>query len=183
MTCSIPAKDRWAMHDDVQCRGANAAEKIGVPLPFRAPQIIDKDMRSSHGGEYHPDTHAVWMNTLLNCTAEDYLQTLIHEVAHAVVAEAIRHHQAQGKRLRAHDWSSHGPWWAQVMRHMGTRPDRCHNLDVASAMPDKYASQTCACGFRHQMTRRRVDSAKKRGAKFFCKCSRPIDNEGWKDLP
>jgi len=107
---------------------------------------------------------------------EDYRATLIHETAHAVVNELFSFYTAAGRRLYPAEWRHHGAIWREVVRHMGMEPDAFHDLDVVKAMPDKYLSQVCACGYRHQVGKRAVANAIAKGKRWLCgSCRRPLD--------
>lgn len=64
---------------------------------------------------------------------DEVLNTILHEVAHALVGHA----------------AGHGPTWRAMAGQVGARPNRCHDLEV----PAFAIVGTCSCGTIHQKAR------------------------------
>jgi predicted SprT family Zn-dependent metalloprotease len=167
--------ERAAIKSEVLALAAKAAAVLGLH-DFRYPQIIDQVMRSARGGVYKTAEHAVYMNMLLHKNPKMYRDTLIHECAHAVQMEVLRNSGVRGMALRGSLWGHHGLQWKSIMHRMGGEPDAYHDYDVVAEMPNKYLAQVCACGYRHQVGKRKIANAIKKGAKWRCgRCQRPLD--------
>jgi len=174
---------RGIIHNEVLALGEQAAASFKMP-GFRAPQIIDKVMRNSKGGLYHPLEHTIHMNMLLHHDPTSYRATLIHEMAHAVVTVLARFYQAQGQRVFGPRWKAHGLYWQVTMQRVGVKAEAYHRLDIVKEMPEKYVAYLCPCGYRHQAGKRKVKNAIARDAKWSCKrCNRQVDMSQWSSAP
>lgn len=174
---------RGIIHNEALALGEQAAASFKMP-GFRAPQIIDNPMRRSAGGLYKPLEHAIYMNMLIHHDPTNYRATLIHEMAHAVVTELARFYRTQGQRVFGPRWKAHGLYWKVTMERMGVKAEAYHNLDIVQAMPEKYVSYLCPCGYRHQVGKRKVKNAIARGANWSCKrCNRQVDMTQWSSAP
>lgn len=174
---------RASIQREVIIAATNAAAKMGL-ADFRVPPITEKSMKRSAAGLYKPKDHAIILNMLLLQNPREYRKTLVHEMAHAVVNELFDFHVRAGKRLYAPEWKHHGSMWLDVIRHMGMEAESHHDLDVVKAMPDKYLSQVCGCGYRHQVGKRAVANAIAKGRKWSCgTCRRPLDMSKWAPTP
>lgn len=105
----------------------------------------------------------VTINLHLNKDEEEYRDTLLHELAHALCdilyTEPVGHSQR----------------WKNVMVAMGQPPERCHTMSLAEAYPDKYREHKCSCGTTFEFSKRKLNKMR-RGAIFRCdKCNSPVN--------
>ncbi|MCL4485340.1 MAG: SprT-like domain-containing protein [Nitrospirae bacterium] len=73
---------------------------------------------------------------------EDFLPTIAHEYAHAVVF--VLGQNAGRKAFRRDDFRPHGEIWSSLMRLFGHSPDRCHSYPVTPARRRKLYGYRCA---------------------------------------
>ena len=84
----------------------------------------------------------------LEASAEEVRDTLLHEIAHALVGPAHNHDSV----------------WKAAARSIGCTGDRCHDVDFA---PPRYIVSCPRCGWSQQANRRRT--------RVVCKtCSNPV---------
>lgn len=86
---------------------------------------------------------------------EEALDTILHEVAHALAGRA----------------AGHGPRWREVAVAVGARPERCHSL----ATPEAPLIGVCGCGPRHQRVRRPP-----RGSRYVCRACSIVIRWSWR---
>lgn len=130
------------------------------------PVVMFKDSKT--GGYVWPQKYGnrVFLNWILVKENEQrYIDiTIPHEVCHIFQTHLYPRS------------SSHGIEWKTLMRMMGLRPERCHNMDVSNARRDKNKKEytyICNCQ-KHVMSQIKHNRIQK-GAKYVCKrCRRPL---------
>ena len=77
--------------------------------------------------------HLARINTLAQC-----MDTVLHEVAHAIAGQA----------------AGHGPAWKEACRLVGAQPERCYTADEVKQPPSKYVRYCPSCGHATPLYRR-----------------------------
>ena len=91
------------------------------------------------------------MKLLPTWPREDVIDTILHEIAHALAGSG----------------AGHGPDWKAVCRRIGANPERCWDSVTLPTVEGKW-TQTCGCGMVNRTVHRRK-------AKLVCRaCSGPI---------
>ena len=77
--------------------------------------------------------HLAKLNTLAQC-----MDTVLHEVAHAIAGQK----------------AGHGPAWKKACRQVGAQPERCYTLDEVNQPLSKYIRYCPCCGHATPLFRR-----------------------------
>ncbi len=143
---------------------------------------IEYTVRGQKGG-YAQGTGLVNFNPILLMeNIEDYMtDTIPHEVAHCIDAangrddNFIQGWAAFALRGRRAKRVVHGESWKQIMRMLGSDPERCHNYDVKNAQVKVKAKYDYRCGGCNQsfLVSSVLHNKMQRGQKRWCrKCGR-----------
>ena len=77
--------------------------------------------------------HLARLNTLAQC-----MDTVLHEVAHAIAGQQ----------------AGHGPAWKKACKRVGAQPERCYTVDEVTQPPSKYIRFCPCCGYATPIYRR-----------------------------
>ena len=124
--------------------------------------VDDADWMSATAGSWSPSRRAIRLNLRLLTTERDYLDTLRHEWGHALDSVL------SGGR-------GHSPTWKRWARALGDDAERCHKIDVAERMPERFTKVGCACGTVITLSGRQATKIKRHPGRYRCrKCKAPI---------
>lgn len=114
------------------------------------------DNAKSRGGQCDHTYRRITMSRHLvpMWSDQEVLDTLKHEVAHALVGAG------QG----------HGPVWARKMRELGVKPERCHNNAVVEG---RYLAICDHCGVEAHRAHR-MSPAMRQGRHLHSVCMKPV---------
>jgi len=129
-------------------------EIYGTSYPF--PRLEFPVMRGATVGDAERDGTQIRISTYwLFKETKDMLEgTVPHELCHWFVD----HHYKNAK--------GHGREWKAVMRSLGLDPKRCHSYDMSQIHPYQYDCPKC--GHTYWFSKRRHNSATKRGVQYWC---------------
>lgn len=82
--------------------------------------VFNPRMRTTAGRAKYLANEIELNATLLTKHPEEFDDTFVHELAHLI---AVKHYGIKGK--------GHNRYWQHVMRSLGYKPTRTHNLDVS----------------------------------------------------
>ena len=122
-----------------------------VPMPdlekFTAELNVELSKRLAvRAGDASPKLHRIRLNyRLLKDKPKELLDTYGHELAHLIASQLYKFRVG------------HGSEWAQIMIHLGLKPDRCHDLDVSQFRRKRMRYiYTCKChGREYKLTQAR----------------------------
>ena len=103
---------------------------------------------------------------LLKENTEHYIkQTLGHEYAHLITHRLYKLNKFYNRP------TTHGRDWKNVMRHIGLKPDRCHNYDLTNVeiKRQKRWKYYCGCAKRTHEISTTIHNRINKGRKYRCR--------------
>lgn len=123
-------------------------------------EVVESRRRSARSG-CASQGKRIDINLLLCDDEEQYEQTFAHEMAH-IVCQLIWPMRNIG----------HGEEWKLMMRKIGYPAERCHAIDMAERMPDRWTKIDCECGREVQLGPIQSKKLRRIPGYYRCKCGR-----------
>lgn len=137
---------------------AKFCSDLGIHVPR------GKDVRGNCAGRAYYQRNEVRFNVDMLAEADDIreIESVVgHEIAH--IATYKKYHP---QRFKPHGWE-----WKQVMRTLGLKPDRCHNMSVPMAhRPKRYPYKCESCGQVYQFSKVRHNRQLRMPGRYICRC-------------